>query len=76
MIELDPAGRAASARHPASGLVEQRGIALQTAPLLGLQQPEEADFLKLADRGVRQTAQVLGLLGPLPQLGQQFVDAV
>jgi hypothetical protein len=35
-----------------------------------LQQLEEADLLKLADRGVRQSAQILSFLGALSQLGQ------
>ncbi len=74
MIDAHPTGRAACAGQPTDRLVEQCRVALQTAPLLGLQQLEEADLVKFADRGVRQTAQVLGLLGSLPQLGQQVID--
>ena len=55
---------------PTHGFVEHRRVALQPTPLLGLQQPEEADLLQFAHRGVRQTAQIFGLLGTLPQFRQ------
>ncbi len=63
------------AGQPAHRLVEERGVALQAAPLLGLQQPEEADVLERLDVLVGQLAQILGFLGARTQGGQQLIDA-
>ena len=75
MIELtqpvDPHAR----RDAPDGLVEQRRIALQAAPLLGLQKLEEADLVEFGDRLVGQPAQILCRLGALRDQRQQVVDA-
>ena len=75
MIELTQPVEPHALAEPADRLVEQRRIALQAAPLLGLQQLEEADLVEFADGLVGQPAQILGRLGPLAQLRQQIVDA-
>ncbi len=48
-----PTGRTARARQAPRRLVEQCGVALQTAPLLGLQQGEETDLVERLDGLVR-----------------------
>ena len=70
-----PAGGTARARQPPRRLVEQRGIALQTAPLLGLQQGEETDLVERLDGLVGQPAQILRRLSALPNLRKQIIDA-
>jgi hypothetical protein len=45
----DPAGGTACAAEPAHRLVEDRRVALEAAPLLGLQQLEEADLVEFGD---------------------------
>ncbi len=70
-----PTGRPAGAGQPAHRLEEQRRVALQAAPLLGLDELEEADLVELGDGRVGNPAQVLGLLGPLAQIREQFIDA-
>ena len=69
-----PTGGPAGAGDPAHSLEEQRGIALQAAPLLGLQHLEIAGGVEIGDRRVGKTAQILGLLVALAQPRQQFID--
>ena len=51
------------------------GFRLQAARGLGLKQPEEARFFQGLDRLGRDGPGVLGLLGALPQDGEQFGDS-
>ena len=65
----------------ADGDVADRGVevdrvGLEAVEPLRLQQPEEAGLLELLDRGLGDDAQPLGLVGPLPERGQQVTDAV
>ena len=70
-----PSGGPAGAGDPAHGLEEQRGIALQATPLLGLQHLEVAGGVEIGDRRVGKTAQIFGLLVALPQPRQEIVDS-
>ena len=60
---------------PPHRLVERRRIALQAAPLLGLEQFEEADLVEFGDRLVGQPPQILRRLRSLGDQRQQVVDA-
>ena len=71
----DPSCRSAGAGDAADGFVEDRRIALQAAPLLGLQKLEEPDLVEFGDSLVGQAAQILGCLRPLGDQRQQIVDA-
>ena len=71
----DPAGGSTGAGDAPHRFVEERRIALQAAPLLGLEQLEEADLGELGDRLVGQPSQILGRLCPLGDQRQQIVDA-
>jgi hypothetical protein len=61
-----PAGGSARTGQPAHRLIEERRIALQTTPLLRLQQREEPDLVERFDRFLGQPPQILGRLGALP----------
>ena len=54
----DPAGGTAGAGDAPHRFVEERRIALQAAPLLGLEQLEEADLVEFGDGLVRESAAV------------------
>ena len=69
-----PTGRPADAGDPADRLEEQDGIALQAAPLLGLEHLEEARLVEFGDVGIRQPPQILGLLRTFPEPREEFVD--
>ena len=75
MIELTQPVEPHALREPAHRLVEDRRVALQAAPLLGLQQLEEADLVEFGDGLVGQPPQILGRLGALGDQRQQIVDA-
>ena len=71
----DPAGGSAGRRDAAHRFVEHRRIALQAAPLLGLEQLEEADLVEFGHRLVGQPPKILRRLGSLGDQRQQVVDA-
>lgn len=62
------------ARQSTRRLEEQRRVALQSAPLLRLQQGEEADVVERLDGLVGQPPQILRGLGAIPNLRQQIID--
>jgi hypothetical protein len=72
----DPARRAACAAEPTHGLVERGGVALEAAPLFGLQQLEETGLVEFGDGLVRDAPEILGGLRALGDQRQQVVDAV
>ena len=72
----DPAGRAARAHDVADRGVELDRARLEPVEPLGLEQPEETGLLELLDVGLGDDPQPLGLLGPLPDGGQQVTDPV
>ena len=72
----DPAGGTACAREAAHGFVEQRRVALQTTPLLGLEQFEEADLVEFGHRLVGQPAQFLGGGRALGDTREEIGDTV
>ena len=61
----DPAGGTTRRRDAAHGFVEHGRVALQAAPLLGLEQFEEADLVELGNGLVGQPPQILRRLGSL-----------
>ena len=65
-----PPGRTAGAGDPADRFEKQCRVALQTAPLLGLQHLEVAGLVEIGDRRVGNPAQILGLLISLTQTRQ------
>ena len=69
-----PSGRTAGAGNPAHGFEEDGRIALQSAPLLGLEQFEETRLLQIGDVGVWKPAQLLGVGGALTQTRKNLVD--
>ena len=69
-----PSGRAACAGDAANGFEEDGGVALQPAPLLGLEQFEETRLLQIRDVGVRKPTQLFGVGGAFAQAGQNLVD--
>ena len=71
----DPAGRPARAGDQPDRGEERDRVRLQAARGLRLEQAEEARLLQGLDRLGRDDAAVLGLLGPLPQRGEQFGDS-
>ena len=68
----DPAGRPTSTGDQPDRGEERDRVRLQAARGLWLKQPEEAPFLPGLDRIGRDGPGVLGLLGALPQDGEQF----
>src|SRR6202011_5078534 len=71
----DPAGGSAGGGDAPDRFVEQRRVALQAAPLLGLKQLEEADLVEFGDRVIGQPPKILRRLGSLGDQRQQVVDA-
>ena len=71
----DPAGRPARAGDQPDRGEERDRVRLQAARGPGLEQPEEARFFQGFDRLGRDDPGVLGLLGALPQDGEQFGDS-
>ena len=69
-----PPGRPACAGDAAHGFEEDGGIALQPAPLLGLEEFEETRLLQIRDVGVRKPTQLFGVGGAFAQAGQNLVD--
>ena len=60
----------------ADGGVEVDRVGLEAVEPLRLEQPEEPGLLELLDRGLGHDAKPLGVVGPLPERGQQVTDAV
>ena len=69
-----PSGRAACAGDAAHGFEEDGRVALQSAPLLGLEQFEETRFLQIRDVGVRKATQFLCVGSALTQAREYLVD--